>query len=62
MKLLLEIVLSVILHPIAVVLMWINLLGRDDLNFPQKLIWAVSAVLWGLGPVLYITVGGGTLW
>jgi hypothetical protein len=62
MKLLLEIVLSIILHPISAILMWIDLVGRSDLNGPQKLIWAITGVLWGVGPILYITVGGGTLW
>ncbi len=62
MKLLLEIVLSIILHPISAILMWINLASRDDLNGPQKIIWAITGVLWGIGPILYITVGGGTLW
>jgi hypothetical protein len=62
MKLLLEIVLSIILHPISAILMWIDLVGRSDLNGPQKIIWAITGVLWGIGPILYITVGGGTLW
>ncbi len=62
MKLLLEIVLSIILHPIAAILMWINLFGRDDLNGLQKVVWAITGVIWGIGPILYITVGGGTLW
>jgi hypothetical protein len=61
-KLFLEIILSLILHPISAILMWINLAGRDDLNLPQKIVWAVTGVLWGIGPILYITVGGGTLW
>jgi hypothetical protein len=62
MKLLLEVVLSIILHPISAILMWINLAGRSDLNGIQKVIWAITGVLWGIGPILYITVGGGTLW
>ncbi|MGA2392670.1 MAG: hypothetical protein ABSH03_04860 [Candidatus Lustribacter sp.] len=62
MKLLLEILLAIILHPIAAVLMWINLFGRSDLNTPQKVLWAVVGVVWGIGPILYMLVGGGTLW
>jgi hypothetical protein len=61
-KLLFEILLSIILHPIAAILMWINLAARDDLNGPQKLIWAVTGILWGIGPILYFLVGGGELW
>jgi hypothetical protein len=62
MKLFLEIVLAAILHPIAVVLMWINLAGRSDLNGTQKAIWAVVGLIWGIGPILYILVGDGMLW
>ncbi|HEX6508996.1 MAG TPA: hypothetical protein VF221_15315 [Chloroflexota bacterium] len=62
MKLLIEIVISLVLHPLAVVLVWINILGRSDLKGYQKLIWAIVAVPWGIGPLLYILVGGGALW
>ena len=62
MKLLLEILLSIILHPIAMILMWINLIGRTDLNTTKKIVWFVVSVIWGLGPILYILVAEGTLW
>jgi hypothetical protein len=62
MKVLFEVLLSVFLHPIAAVLMWINLFGRNDLNDAQKLIWAITGILWGVGPILYFLVGGGELW
>ena len=62
MKLLLEILLSVFLHPIAMILMWINLLGRGDLTTFQKVIWFVVSIIWGLGPILYILVADGSLW
>lgn len=62
MKLVLEILVSAILHPIAVILMWINLAGRDDLNGPQKAVWAIVGLVWGIGPILYLLVGEGTLW
>ncbi len=61
-KLILEILVSAILHPIAVVLMWLNLAGRSDLNQTQKIIWAIVGVFWGIGPILYILVGDGALW
>jgi hypothetical protein len=61
-KVLLEILLSIFLHPIAAVLMWINLFSRSDLNDIQKLIWAITGILWGIGPILYFLVGGGELW
>lgn len=62
MKFVFEILLSIVLHPVAAILMWINLLGRDDLNGPQKIIWALTGILWGVGPILYFLVGGGELW
>ena len=62
MKLLLEILLSIFLHPIAAILMWINLAGRSDLSGVQKIIWAVTGIVWGIGPMLYFLVGGGELW
>jgi hypothetical protein len=62
LKLIFEILVSAILHPIAVVLMWINLAGRSDLGQAQKIIWAVVGLIWGIGPVLYILVGDGALW
>jgi hypothetical protein len=42
--------------------MWINLFGRTDINDVQKLIWAITGILWGIGPILYFLVGGGELW
>ena len=62
MKLLLEILLSIILHPIAMILMWINLLARGDLTAFQKIVWFVVSIIWGLGPILYILVAEGSLW
>jgi hypothetical protein len=62
MKLILEILVSAILHPIAVILMWINLAGRNDLNGLQKAVWAVVGLIWGIGPILYMLVGEGSLW
>lgn len=62
MKLLLEIVISAILHPLAYLLALVNILGRSDLNAGQKLIWAIICIVWGIGPILYIVIGGGELW
>lgn len=62
MKLLLEILLSVILHPIAMILMWINLLARADMSGGKKVVWFVVSIIWGLGPILYILVAEGSLW
>jgi len=62
MKLLLEILLSIVLHPIAMILMWINLIGRTDLTTAKKVVWFIVSIIWGLGPILYILVAEGTLW
>ncbi len=62
MKLLIEILLSIVLHPIAMVLMWINLIARQDLAPSKKVIWFIVSLIWGLGPILYITVAEGALW
>ncbi|HKF78274.1 MAG TPA: PLDc N-terminal domain-containing protein [Candidatus Dormibacteraeota bacterium] len=62
MKFLVEILLAVFLHPIAFVLCLLNILGRDDLTGLQKLVWAVVTLVWGIGPILYLLVGGGTFW
>jgi hypothetical protein len=61
-KIFLEILLSLLLHPIAMVLMWINVFGRTDLNLPQKLLWILVSIVWGIGPILYTIAGGGALW
>ncbi len=62
MKLLLQALVSIVLHPIALVLMLLNLIGRDDLDSGKKIVWALVGVLWGIGPILYVTVGEGALW
>lgn len=62
MKLLIEILLAILLHPVAFVLCLINILGRGDLNALQKVVWIVVTFVWGIGPILYVLVGGGTMW
>jgi hypothetical protein len=59
MKKLLEILVC-FLHPVAVVLGWINLLGRNDLNGLQKLAWAVFLIV-PIVPFVYVLTGG-DLW
>lgn len=62
MKMLLQVLVSIILHPVALVLMVVNILGRDDLDGGKKLVWSLVGILWGIGPILYITIGDGHLW
>lgn len=62
MKLFFEILLSIFLHPIAMILVWINLLMRDDMATVKKVVWFIVSIIWGLGPILYILVAEGSLW
>lgn len=55
MRKLLELVLC-ILHPVAVVLIWIDLLGRSDLAFIPKLTWAIAAIV-PIVPFVYVLTG-----
>jgi hypothetical protein len=59
MKKILELLVCFI-HPLAVVLGWINLLGRSDLSGGQKLVWAIFLIV-PLVPFLYVLTGG-DLW
>jgi hypothetical protein len=59
MKKLLE-VLVCFLHPLAVVLAWINLAGRSDLTGFQKLAWAIFLLI-PVVPFVYVLTGG-DLW
>ena len=62
MKLIFEVLLSILLHPVALFLMVLNILGRNDLTGPKKIAWTLAGLVWGLGPILYILVGDGALW
>jgi hypothetical protein len=56
MKKLVELLLC-FLHPLAVVLMWINLVSRTDLSGPQKLAWGLFGLI-PLVPFVYVLTGG----
>ena len=62
MKLIVEVLLSIFLHPIAMVLMWIDVIRREDLGGLEKLVWIIIGIVWGVGPIVYVLVGGGELW
>jgi hypothetical protein len=55
MKKLLELILCV-LHPIAVILIWIRLIGRSDLSLLGRVAWAVAAIV-PFVPFLYVLTG-----
>jgi hypothetical protein len=48
------------LHPIAVVLIWIDLAGRTDIGGGKKVVWAIAALI-PFVPFLYVLVSG-DLW
>jgi hypothetical protein len=56
MKKLVELLLCII-HPLAVVLMWINLSSRRDLGTGSKLAWAIFGLI-PLVPFIYVLTGG----
>ena len=48
------------LHPVAVVLVWLNVLVRPDLSRNAKIAWAVLALV-PIVPFVYVLTGG-ELW
>lgn len=59
MKKILELLVC-FLHPVAVVLIWIDLLTRRDIGDVAKLAWGIFALV-PLVPFLYVLTGG-DLW
>jgi len=59
MKKVLELLVC-ILHPIAVILIWVNLAGRRDIGGGAKLAWALFSLI-PLVPFLYV-LASGDLW
>jgi hypothetical protein len=55
MKKILELVCC-ILHPVAVILIWINLVTRSDMGFVARLTWAVVSVI-PFVPFVYVLTG-----
>ena len=55
MKKLLELIIC-ILHPLAVVLIWISLLFNRDLGFIAKLTWGVASIV-PFVPFVYVLTG-----
>ena len=55
MKKLIEIICC-ILHPVAVVLIWLHLLRRRDLGLIAKLTWAIAAII-PVVPFIYVLTG-----
>ncbi len=62
MKLLVEILLAIFLHPLAWVLCVINIVGRGDMGGLKKFLWIVITFVWGIGPILYLLLADGSFW
>jgi hypothetical protein len=62
MKLLVEILLAIFLHPIAWILCVINIVGRQEMSGLKKLLWILITFFWGIGPILYLLLADGDFW
>ena len=62
MKLLVEILLAIFLHPIAWVLCVINIVGRAEMSGLKKVLWIIVTFIWWIGPIIYILLGDGSFW
>ncbi|MBO0824102.1 MAG: hypothetical protein J2P27_09615 [Actinobacteria bacterium] len=60
MKKILELLVCLILHPVAVVLIWIDLLTRQNISRLAKVAWAVFSLV-PLVPFVYVLTSG-DLW
>jgi hypothetical protein len=61
-KLIVEILMAIFLHPLAWILCIINIVNRTDLSGAWKLLWILITFFWGIGPILYVLIGGGEFW
>jgi hypothetical protein len=53
-------ILVCFLHPIAVILIWLNLIVRPELSGSQKIVWGVLSLI-PVVPFVYVLTGG-ELW
>lgn len=61
-KLIVEILLAIFLHPVAWVLCVINIVTRTNMGGLKKVLWIIITFFWGIGPILYILLGDGAFW
>ena len=62
MKLLVEILLAIFLHPIVWVLCVVNIVGRTVMSGLSKVLWIIITFFWGIGPILYVLLAKGAFW
>jgi hypothetical protein len=58
----LAILVALIVHPLAMIMVWANLAGRSDIGPRWKAFWAILAPVYIIGPLSYLYVGGGRFW
>src|ERR1700692_2295201 len=61
-KLIVEILLAIFLHPIAFVLCVVDIVNRTDLSGLWKVLWIIISFFWGIRTILYILLGRGKCW
>jgi hypothetical protein len=54
--------MAIVLHPLAYILCIINIVTRKDLSGLWKFLWILITFFWGIGPIIYVLVGGGEFW
>ena len=62
MKLIVEILMAIFLHPLAYILCIINIVTREDLSGIWKVLWILITFFWGIGPIIYVLLGRGEFW
>jgi hypothetical protein len=62
LKFIVEVLMAIFLHPVAFVLCVINIVDRKDMGGVSKVLWIIISFFWGIGPILYILLGGGKFW
>lgn len=62
MKLIIEILLAIFVHPLAFVLCVIDIVNRQDFGGLAKFLWILITFFWGIGPILYVLLGRGKFW
>ena len=62
LKFVVEVLMAIFLHPVAFVLCVVNIVNRTDLSGLSKFLWIIISFFWGIGPILYLLLGGGKFW
>jgi hypothetical protein len=61
-KIIVEILLAIFLHPLAFILCVIDIVNRHEMSGLWKFLWIVITFFWGIGPILYVLLGRGKFW